>query len=212
MLPDMSKRMTQEALTDALRPAFPIITSLFRQAAEEFETFDIPIDRRPVVDGAPVGIMMYALIWDRLERHFGRKGPVRMVETDGLKVLFFEELGIGVRVNKLDPLSFAGPISRDPRKLQNHRQLCFSFYDELPGHLIFGYTTRLDQRGVAVLDRVLLTLEGETGVQWWTFIDEEGQAVALPDEQTGPRPPVVRPKDLKDAPRKLDGAQEEEAG
>lgn len=208
----MNQDMSREMLVAGLRPAFPIINTLIRQAAEEFESFDIPVERRPVVDGAPVGIMMYALIWDRVERHFGRQGPIRVMEIDGLKVLFFEELGLAVRINKLDSLTFAGPIARDPTKLHVRGQMCFAFYQEPPGHLIFGYTTRLDERGVAALDRVLLTLEGETGVLWWTFIDDDEQFMSLVADQTGPRPPVVRPRDLKDAPRKLDGAQEEEAG
>jgi hypothetical protein len=206
----MNEDMTRETLVAGLRPVFPTITSLIRDAAAEFESFQIPVDRRHVVDGAPAGIMIYALIWDRVERLFGWQGPTRVTEIDGLRVLFFEALGVGVRVNKLDSLTFAGPIARDPTKLHVREQLCFAFYQEPPGHLIFGYTTRLDQRGVAVLDRVLLTLEGETGVLWWTFIDEAGSS--LVSDQAGPRPPVVRPKDLKDATTKLDGAQEEEVG
>lgn len=208
----MNDNRTREALVAGLRPAFPTIATLIRQAAEEFESFNIPVERRPVVDGAPAGIMMYALIWDRVERQFGHQGPIRVTVIDGLKVLFFEELGLSVRMNKLDSLTFAGPITRDPTKLHVRGQMCFAFYQEPPGHLIFGYTTRLDERGVAVLDRVLLTLEGETGVLWHVFIDDDEQLMSPVADETGPRPPVVRPKDLKDAPRKADGAQEEEAG
>jgi hypothetical protein len=208
----MNNNVSRETLVAGLRPVFPTITALIRDAAEEFESFAIPVERRPVVDGAPAGMMRYELIWDYVERHYGCRGPIRVLKMDGIKVLLFEELGVAVRINKLDSLTFAGPIARDPAKMRVHVQLCFSFYEEPPGHLVFGYTTRLDERGVAVLDRVLLTLEGETGVLWWTFIDDEGQFMSPVADQMGPRPPVVRPKDLKDAPKKVDGAQEQEAG
>ncbi|MCK4340141.1 MAG: hypothetical protein KAY37_00270 [Phycisphaerae bacterium] len=202
--------MTQEQLVAALKPHFPVITSLIRAAAEEFESFNIPTDRRPVVDGAPSGIMIYHLIWDRLERHFGFKSAIRVTESEGLKFLFFEKLGVSVRVNKLNAVSFNGSVSRTPGKLHAHPQLFFSFYDQPPGHLIFGYTARLNEQGVAVLDRVLLTLEGEDGVQWWTYVDVDGQADAPVEPAPGPTPPVVRPKALPEESKKVNG--EAEAG
>lgn len=202
--------MTKEQLVDALKVHFPIIAGLIRAAADEFESFNIPPDRRPVVDGAPSGIMIYHLIWDRLERHFGSKGPVRVAESEGLKCLFFEELGVCVRLNKLNPVSFNGPVSRNPSKLHAHPQLCFAFFDQPPGHLVFGYTTRLNDIGAAVLDRVLLTLEGEDGVQWWTYIDDDGQAAAPVEPLPTPMPPVVRPKALPERSKKVNG--EAEAG
>ena len=146
--------------------------------------------------------MIYHLAWDRLERHFGFSGPVRVTENEGLKVLFFKELGIRVRVNKLDALSFSGPVSRVPGKLHTHPQLCFSFYEQPPGHLIFGYTTRLNEQGVAVLDRILLTLEGEDGVQWWTYIDDADQVTTPIEPLPGPTPPVVQPKVLPEESKK----------
>ncbi len=197
--------MTKEQLVAALRPSFPSIAALIRAAAEEFESFNIPVERRPVIDGGPSGIVIYHLIWDHFERHFGFSGSIRVAESDGLKVLFFEELGISVRVNRLDPLSFNGPLSRCPGKLHLHPQLNFAFHEEPPGHLTFGHTTRLDDRGVAVLDRVLLTLEGEDGVQWWTYIDEDEQSAATVEVPSSVAPPVVRPKALLDKSKRNRG-------
>ena len=197
--------MTRESLLAALGPHFPVVASLIRAAAEEFESFNIPVERRPVLDGAPAGIAIYYLIWDHFERHFGCSGPIRVTETDGLKVLFFEDPGISIRVNKLDSLNLSSPLSRDARKLHNHPQLFLSFHDEPPGHLIFGYTKRLNEQGVAVLDRVLLTLENENGVQWRTYIDDD-QATATPVEPLpSPPPPVVRPKALPGESKKVVG-------
>ncbi len=197
--------MTQEELVTALKPHFPVITAFIRAAAEEFESFNIPIDRRPVVDGAPSGIMVWHLIWDRLERHFGFRGAVRVTESDGLKSLFFEEPGVGVRVNKLDAINFSGPVSRSPGKLYAHPQLFFSFHDEPPGHLVFGYTARLNEQGVSVLDRVLLTLETEDGVQWWTYIDDDGRVAGRTEQLPPPTPPVVRPKALPEESNRVEG-------
>jgi len=200
--------MNKDQLVGGLKPCFPIITSLIRAAAEDFESFKIPAELRPVVDGAPSGIMIYHLIWDRLERQFGFKGPVRVAESEGLKCLFFEDPGVSVRVNKLNPVSFSGPVSKNPSKLYAHPQLFFSFFDQPPGHLVFGYTTRLNDMGAAVLDRVVLTLECEDGVQWWTYIDEEGQAATPAEPLPGPMPPIVRPKTLPEKSKKINGETE----
>lgn len=197
--------MTEKHLLAALSPHFSIVAGIIRAATEEFESFNIPPERRPVVDGAPSGIMIWYLIWNRLEQHFGRKGPVRVVESDGLKCLYFEDPGVTVRVNKLDAITFDGPVSRNPGRLQAHTQLCFSFYDRPPGHLVFGYTTRLNGLGAAVLDRILLTLEGEDGVQWLTYIDEGGQDAASEKRNDGPTPPVVRPKVLPESGERANG-------
>lgn len=204
MVSELEIIMTKESLLAALGPHLPVVTELIRAAVEEYESFDIPPNRRLVLDGAPSGIAIYHLIWDHIERRFGRVGPVRVAETDGLKFLFFEDPGVAIRVNKLDALSLTGPLSREPRKLNNHPQLFLSFHDEPPGHLIFGYTKRLNAIGVAVLDRIVLTLENEDGVQWCTYIDD-ADSTALPAEPTpSPTPPVVRPKALPDELRKAD--------
>ncbi len=197
--------MMQETLLAALGPHFPVVAGLIRAAAEEFESFNIPVERRPVLDGAPSGITIYYLIWNHFERHFGCSGPVRVTETGGLRVLFFEDPGVSIRVNKLHSLSLTSQLSKDARKLQYHSQLLFSFHDEPPGHLIFGYTKRLNEQGVAVLDRVLLTLENEDGVQWSTCIDDEGVATMPMETPPSPMPPVVRPKALPDESKKVDG-------
>lgn len=200
--------MTKEQLVEALRPYFGIIANLIRAAAAEYESFNIPADRRPVVDGAPSGITIYHLIWDRVERQFGFKGPVRVEESEGLKCLFFEDPGVRIRINKVSAVSFTGPVSRNPGKLFTHPQLCLAFFDEPPGHLVFGYTTRFNDVGAAVLDRVVLTLEGEDGVQWWTYIDEDRQAAVPLAPPSGPTPPIVRPKTLPERSKRNDGEAE----
>lgn len=197
--------MTQETLLAALGPHCPVVAGLIRAAADEYESYNIPVERRPVLDGAPAGIAIYHLIWNHFERHFGCSGPIRVTESDGLKVLHFEDPGVYIRVNKLDSQSLTSPLSRDSRKLHNHPQLFLPFHDEPPGHLIFGYTKRLDERGVAVLDRVLLTLENEEGVLWSTYIDEPGAAVTPVEPPPAPTPPVVRPKALPGESKKADG-------
>jgi hypothetical protein len=199
--------MTKEALLQALKPHFRTISSLIRAATDEFESYNIPLERRPVVDRGPSGIMIWHLIWDYFERHFGYTGPVRVAVHEGLRVLFFEESGVSVRTNKLDSVDLTGPIAKEPSKIHAHPQMCFAFHDEQPGNLIFGYTKKLNEDGSCVLDRVYLTLENQDGVQWWTFIDDDEDSCGItPIAPThGPGPVLVRPKKLPQKPAQAGG-------
>lgn len=188
--------MKPETLLAELEHVLPIPVDCVQRACAYYDSFNIPDELRPILDGAPRGIAIWNVIWYLLRQHFDAEGEVRIICTKGLPVLFVQSNGAAIRINKVEDGTFEGPVSKKPRTLSRFEQYLFGFSeDDRRGHLVLGHTTRIEG-GAAVLNRIVLTLEDEGGVIWSRYIDDERTLGSDTDLTPGlePTPPAVYPK------------------